>query len=779
MKRNLLLYLLLFTVISTNLAQNVLPIGQWRAHHPYRKGIAVTQSNSAVYYATEEAILSIEKEDMAVSFLSKVDGLSNVGIQTIKYNTFSDILVVIYTNSVIDLVKPDEIITMNQIANFDNFVGEKTIADIFIENDSIIYLAANYGISKVNIFANEFVFTTFTGVPVNNVEIFGGFIYGTTEEGIYRADQNNLFLDDFRNWVLLGPEEGFPEDYSSNAITTFDGSLFVNVADTVFQIQNGGIEFVYTESDFSLEYLSGTSNYLMLGYRCNSGSCGRGKVVYFNKDGAFGTVTSDCAGVPLGAIEDQDGRIWFGDDFRDFRMLNSITDGTCNKLSFNSPFSEESWEIVVDNDQVWVAAGGLDPTLSNRFRGDGFWSFINGEWTIYNRSNREELKGDNGDMLDFISVAIHPVNGKIYSGSYFEGLAEITVEEDQIVVYNELNSSLTEATGDPGRIRVSGLSFDDELNLWVSNNSSSSPISVFKADGTWQSFDPPGCSFNEIFDVDVDPNGFKWFIIGTSSAGVMVFDEGDMDDPSDDRCKTFTSTNSDLTTNNTNCLVADLEGDVWVGTTEGVIVFECGGSAFDQACTGSQRFFEQDGFGAFLLETEDVQTIAVDGANRKWVGTRNGVFVLSPTGDEQIQRFTAENSPLLDNTITDIAINQSTGEVFIGTNTGIISYQSDAVGGGNLNSSNIQVFPNPVRPEYEGPIAIKGLARDANVKITDINGRLVFETQALGGQAIWDGRDYNGRKANTGVYLVFSTSNPRNSGFNNADAAVTKILLVN
>jgi hypothetical protein len=210
-----------------------------------------------------------------------------------------------------------------------------------------------------------------------------------------------------------------------------------------------------------------------------------------------------------------------------------------------------------------------------------------------------------------------------------------------------------------------------------------------------------------------------------------------------------------------------------------VIVFECGSLVFDnEACQGSRRVVEENEFdeeNEYLLKGEAVTTIAVDPANRKWFGTTNGIFVQNANGDKQIARFEESNSPLFDNIIIDIAINKENGEVFIGTNKGVLSVKGEAIEGTAVNSAAAYAFPNPVRPEYTGPIAIKGLADNANIKITDVNGGLIYETQALGGQAVWDGKDYNGRKASTGVYLVFSTSN----NINNPDAIVTKILIVN
>jgi hypothetical protein len=183
-----------------------------------------------------------------------------------------------------------------------------------------------------------------------------------------------------------------------------------------------------------------------------------------------------------------------------------------------------------------------------------------------------------------------------------------------------------------------------------------------------------------------------------------------------------------------------------------------------------------DGFNGYLLETEDVRTIAVDGANRKWFGTSNGVFVQSPDGLTQVARYTNTNSPLFDNGITDIAVNEKTGEVWIGTEKGVLSLRGEATVGGRVNKKTAYAYPNPVQANYDGPIAIQGLARDANVKITDIAGNLVFEGKSLGGQAVWDGRDYLGRRVASGVYLIYATSE---ATFDEPDAIITKVIILN
>ena len=763
-------------------AQSVLPIGEWRAHLPYRVGKYVTQSDDKVYFSTGGAIMEVDKEEQSLDFITRVEGLSNVGIEMIRYNRQGQVLIIVYENTVIDLLYDDgSIVTLNQIRNFDNFSGEKVINSLYIENDSIVYLAATYGVSKLNLAAQEFAFTTFTGFPVNDIHLYDEYLYASTDVGIYRIETDNINPDDFGNWKLLGSAEGYPDDYSASAFATFNDELYVAVNDTLFSYKGNSLEFIHYELGSTLEFLTTEGVYLLAGFR-------PGRVVYFHPDGTQGTIPSNCVKAPNYAIEDERGRIWFGNEEArsDFRFLENINAGFCDAIPVNSPWSEAVWDISIYNGEVWMASGGLDQTLSARFLSDGFASFINGDWTIYNRETTEALKGPNpdpsvtdDDIQVFVSSAIHPGNGNVYMGSYIEGLVEID-ENGVFNQYRDTNSTLQEANGDP-RVRVGGLAFDEDNNLWISNNSVSKPISVLMPDGTFRSFAVPECNQNLVYDLAIDGSGYKWLVLGNNSAALMLFDEGElMDDSSDDLCRVFTSNDSELPTNNVNCLAADLEGDIWVGTIEGITIFECGSSAFEDECQGTRRIVEQDGFGAYLLETENVKTIAIDGANRKWVGTENGVFVLSANGEEEIARFTTANSPLFSNDILEIEVDRESGEVFIGTLEGLISYQSDAVSGGNVHKGNITVYPNPVRENYDGPVAIKGLARDATVKITDISGKLVYETTALGGQAIWDARDYNGRRVSSGVYLVFSSSNPRFAGFSgDADTAVAKILVIN
>ena len=220
-------------------------------------------------------------------------------------------------------------------------------------------------------------------------------------------------------------------------------------------------------------------------------------------------------------------------------------------------------------------------------------------------------------------------------------------------------------------------------------------------------------------------------------------------------------------------MAKDKNGFIWIGTNDGIGIIQCLENVFSsQGCDAVLPVVQQGGFNQYLFNGEEVRSIAVDGADRKWVATKNGVWLINPEGDKVIYRFTEENSPLLSNDVKRIAIDGKTGEAFFATANGICSFRSTATEGDETNN-NVMVFPNPVPPGYNGTIAIRGLVNNAIVKITELDGRLVYQTRALGGQAIWDGKDYRGRKISSGVYLVLVSDDGRKENL------ATKIIFIN
>ena len=221
-------------------------------------------------------------------------------------------------------------------------------------------------------------------------------------------------------------------------------------------------------------------------------------------------------------------------------------------------------------------------------------------------------------------------------------------------------------------------------------------------------------------------------------------------------------------------IVSDLNGDIWVGTKKGICVFYSPSDVFSGYNFDAQQIIVEDnGFGQYLLESEEVSSIAIDGGNRKWIGTLNaGLYLLSEDGRSTIYHFTTDNSPLISNTILDLSINNSTSEIYIATDKGLMTFRNDATSS-SITQSDLKIFPNPVREGYNGYISISGLVTDSEIKITDISGNLIFETRSNGGMAVWNGADKNNDRVGTGVYLIFSSDKT------GREKTVGKILFVN
>ncbi len=758
------LCLLLFFFQYDSYTQNNLAIGQWKSFLPNVAGTSVTQSPDKIYYATKWSILSIDKEENSINFIDKINKLNDVGIRFIRYNPNTETLFIAYNNSNIDILHDNHTLNINAIKRKIELQGDKNIYDVYFENENA-FLACGFGIVKLNTLTGLVDFTTFTNTRINAITRFNDNYYAATPEGIYAVPTTGANLQDFGQWQLLDHIFGFPNDYSSNALITHNNALYLDINDTLFIQKNNNLEKILFEPEYQIQFLSSGNQKIFIGLKCKN-SC-KGKTLIIEDDGVIIPVGERCVDRPLYAIEDSENTIWYADEFNNIRSQKSTSED-CEWRSFESIPYHIAKDVSIKNDEIWVATGDVTQNWSYTFNRLGSASLKNLDWNTYNQFTIPQLS----ETFDHVAIEHHPSNNFVYIGAYLGGL--IAFDGSQFTVYNQNNSILDTPDLDPNSCRVSCLAFDQNKNLWIGNFGAENPIAVLKDDGSWKNF---SAAIKTPTNIVIDLDGNKWFT--TLENGLIVFNEGtDFNGSHDDQYRHITTNNSELPTNAVNSIAVDLDGDVWVGTSQGVVVFECGGAAFDPTlCIGNRRIVTRDdGNDEYILASENITAIAIDGANRKWFGTTNGIFVQSANGLENIVAFNEDNSPLFDNIITSLSFSEETGELFIGTERGLQSYQPDATFGGTIHRSEVIAYPNPVRPEYQGSIAIKGLPRDANVKITDINGILIYETTALGGQAIWYGEDYNGRKAQSGVYLVFTTSD---STFEEPDALVTKILFMN
>ncbi|MFY7900247.1 MAG: two-component regulator propeller domain-containing protein, partial [Chitinophagaceae bacterium] len=374
-----------------------------------------------------------------------------------------------------------------------------------------------------------------------------------------------------------------------------------------------------------------------------------------------------------------------------------------------------------------------------------------------------------------VSLAVDPTDNSIWAGSFGGGL--VNIANKNIRIFKQHNSSLQNATvlGNTNNCNVSGLAFDQNKHLWISNYGAIKNLSVRKKDGSFQSFTIPFIhTENAVADILVDDANQIW-ILSPKGNGIFCFNYNNtIEVLSDDKWRLYQTgqNRGNLPSNNVHCFAKDKDGFIWVGTDRGIGIIDCAANVFTQNCDAILPIIQRSQFAGYLFQDENVQSIAVDGANRKWVGTKNGVWLISADGNTIIYRFSRENSPLLSNDVQKIVIHPTTGEVFFATTKGICSFRSTATEVASSSSNDVLVFPNPIPPDYNGTIAIRGIINNAWVKIVEPNGRLVFETKALGTQAVWNGRNYKGEKVASGVYLVLVKEN------NGNEKMVTKLVIV-
>lgn len=766
------MFLLFCTCMNIQVwSQSNLAIGQWQTHLPYNSGNHVTESEQFVYYATEHGILKVHKTDFSFEKLSRTEGLSGTNINAIFFHQPSKQLVIAYIDGVIDLLGETGVQTIVDILNYNNVPIDKTINRISALDDQHVFISGHYGLSQLNVVNLTFKFTLFTpNIKVYDCAVLGNYNYMATEKGLYSFENNGSgIIQAFSSWTPIGAMAGLPENSLILRVAALEAEIYACTSKSIYQASPGGVfELFYADPAFDIKYIRAGNKHLLAGLECKN-SCAD-QLAFFDATGAYTFAKDGCADQNLDALESADGKIWIADARWSFRFSNAASE-SCNEIWVNGPLSNRAWEIAALDDAVYVAVGGVDATFTPNYNGQGIARYADGNWSMINSGTEPDLQ--NFSVSDILRVIESPDKTKIYYASSGKGLIEYNRTTDSYKVYNKSNSPLKGTVGDTGNIRLSGLAFDKKGNLWITNYLAPVGLLSLDKDGNWKEYVFPNNS-NLFTEVKVDQNGYKW-IISRLNGGVMVFDEGDPANSGDDRRIQLTNSNTEMTSNDVRTVEVDLDGDVWVATAEGPVVFECGSSIFSGSCKGSRRKVDQVGIIYFLLASEVITSIAVDGANRKWFGTsNNGIYVQNSTGEFEIHHFDTDNSPLLDNAIQDIAIDPKTGEAWIASNGGLQVYRSDATQAKDQFTGTPLVFPNPVPHDYEGPIAIRGLARDARFKITDLSGRLVYEDFANGGQAIWNGRDYLGRKVATGVYLVFANTT---QDFETSNGLVTKIVV--
>ncbi len=724
------------------------PIGQWRAHLPYNTSISVATNGSTAYVATEESFYTYYFVDDYLESFSKVDGMADIGMSYVGYDRYTETVVLGYRNSNIDLFKDGSFYNIPDLKN-KQVTGSKQINHITC-NEGYAYLSTDIGIVVVNIEKREIKETysfSLNGqlIPVKGVAIAGDNIYAATPQGLYRNNINNINIQAFSTWAKL--------DTSRNIITvaSVKDSVYAATSDTLFAVYNDNLNFVYRSDDTAIIHIDAGKEALWVseGYKDYSG-----KVKKLSNSLQFiDSFLTD--GHSFEVAENNDGSVWVADGFFGLKRRAGRNDRYFNTPQPEGPATYTAFDIQAYNGEILVAHGGVDDGYKFTYNPYGFSIYSGGEWTSY-RKDQYPPFGDS--VYDFTSILRGP-DGNIYAGSNQSGL--FILKKDGSYEYYKQNSIIDPSFAAPDAYRISGMAFDDNGNLWMTNFGGTHELLVKTKDGNWYEYSVPVARPfpHAAANLIIDDYGQKWYV-APQRGGVFVYDDnGSPENASDDRYRQLQTGQGSggLPDNEAYCLAEDKNGSIWIGTANGIGIVNCPWQVISGGCESELRVVQYDQFAGNLFQNEAVKTIAVDGGNRKWIGTNNGVWLISPEGDKIIERFTAENSPLPSDHIQKISIDPITGDVYIGTDFGLMSYRGTSTEGGVENKDVIS-FPNPVPSGYSGTIAIKGLVENADVRITDVSGQLVYRTKAYGGQAVWDGKDYTGHRPQTGVYLIFITN---------------------
>lgn len=765
-KTGTILYFYLLLAEKGITQQALPPIGLWRDHLPYHSAVDVAAGKGKIFCASPYSIFSIEVNTNEVERMSRLTGLSETGVSSLGYNSFNDKLLIAYRNSNMDILFRQDVFNVPDLKRKITS-ADKTIYHIFpYQND--FYISTGLGIlvvdgDKYEVKSSWQIGNNGEAIKINGFTADATFFYAATVQGLKKTPIHSTAPASYLNWQNLSGVNGLSAGSCENVISV-QNKVFVQKADSLFVWNGSQWTLFFTETGWKIGQINSSGSKILITQKKNDGSA---KITSLNTDGTQVQILQHPSfiSIPQKAIWSEN-NYWVADS------LNGLTQFMSSGLQnfqLNSPQSVAAGDLILYQNILYATAGEVTRNWQRKNNKNGLYQFAEGQWTNFHYRQIPLMDS----LPDLICLAADLRDASVWAGSFGGGLLHI--KAGQVPEVFKQNSPIAQDISDPGSYRVAGLAFDKKYNLWIANYGSAQNILVRKADGNWKAFTPPySLSKNAVAQILVDDEDQKWIVSPNGNGLLCLNDNHTPDNTTDDQWKFYRSGSGagNLPSNEVLCVAKDKNGFIWIGTTDGIGIIQCPQLVFSaQGCPVLLPVIQQGGVNQYLFKGEEVSAIAVDGADRKWIGTRNGVWLLSSDGENIVAHFTENNSPLLSNDIKKIAIDGKTGEVFFATANGICSFRGTATEGSQRNE-NVLVFPNPVPPGYSGTLAIRGLATNAFVKITETDGRLVYQTRALGGQAIWNGRDLTGRKISSGIYLVLVSDEARKENL------VTKIIFI-
>ena len=694
------------------------PIGTWRAHFS-NESVQQVVKGDQIYVAAANQIIQIDA-NRQTTYLNTTTGLHATGIHKIAWQPIENQLVIAYKNSRLDIIKGDQVTLIDDIQS-SNLYSDKTINDLIVYNNNA-YLSCNFGIVVIDLLKKEIKSTIFPNNNRQNVKVFQTIVYqnklfALTENGIWSTAlvQNN-------SWIV---ENAMGVSGIKNMFV-FKNQLYFNNQQKIYPYQSNIASYqIFTGT---IEAIAVDEERILAGIAYQN----KGALIQFNNN-QTNTVLVDSAVLiqPVGILKDGN-TIWVADFGKGLYEKNEQSKWT----ALGGPLSSAYGNNAFSNHQLLMSYG------ANKI---GISSLNEKGWS--NLTQIQNLK------INYVeAVSIDPIDQ-----SWWMGMG------DQLIHYDPNKKIVEEILPNTsiGAIKSIQQKTDGQIVLLKEGFGI-----VAKEGGKWNSYPmQTGFASTNLKKILVAKNDLSW-IIGPKQQGILLFQK--QNNQAIWRQLNTGKGSGNLPSMEVTAIAEDKDGSIWVGTDNGIAIFQC--NTINEACDAYLPIVQSNGFNGYLFQRETIHSISIDGANRKWIGTNNGAWLISKDGAEVLQHFTTENSPLPDNTVLSIGIEPTDGDVFFFTKNEIISYKGEATERA-LTQSAIKIFPNPIAPNYNGPIVIKNLVNNALVKITDINGQLMMQTRALGGQAVWNGRDQYQRKVASGIYLIFARDDMGN------EKAVGKILI--
>ncbi|WP_310398074.1 two-component regulator propeller domain-containing protein [Hymenobacter sp.] len=756
-------------------AQSTAGYGDWQLHLPSNRPLRLADAGDRVYVVTENAFYFFDKKLNTTQVLSRRDGLNDVSVADVAYDSVTQQTVVVYRNTNIDILRPNgSVRNLNDVLR-KTIQGAKRVNHVSIAGGKA-YVATSFGIVALDLTKLE-ISDTYGSigpggatVDVYDVTAANGFLYAATSTGLLRGQQSSNLLD-YRNWTVSRPVPAGAYRF----LAAFAGQVYATVDGAgIFKFVAGGLG--------TWQSVPNTYSFIFRALRASSTGVfivdDDAGVRRLDANGAVAAVVPPTAGTfTVDAARSRDGSYYVANYQQGLQRVRAGE--PTESFVANGPASSVAYSILADarSSTVDVFTGGYEERYGPFGSRGGFYEYANGQWTNFSPPALPGSAAPGSGLLNPVRGTRTP-DGTLYVAAYGGGLLEWKNPDEfrgfgeNTPVGTPLRSSFYDLVVDKNRVEVMDVAADAAGNVWVVNRHLRNGVSgLFILDPvatTWRTI-PWVPGFEVLERIVLDDNGYAWVSVSRKTDGSSLGSSGgrifavDPAVTSPNPPRAFTSANG-LPDNQIYELAKDRRGYIWAATIKGVAVFSDPSGPFGPDAAFTLPFVTRgEGTGFPALYTEAVRCLAVDGGDRKWFGTDNGLWLFSPDADEALLHFTKANSPLPSDRIVDVKVNDKTGEVWVATDAGVVTYR----GAASITEGAPKctaVFPNPVRPDFTGIMGITGLANNAVVKITDVAGHLVYATTANGGTVTWNMTNANGQRVRSGTYLVLSSdADGRNS----------------